>query len=110
MLAAHGGELDATRHRVAEIIGNGWQDSVRWQCSPRATVVRRLAEVEAERLEELPSNDAHLVLAMITEGGGVPKGLFAELGVDVGQLRDDLLAALDVREDLRGLYVRQRQA
>lgn len=110
VLAAHGVELDATRRRVAEIIGNGWQDSVRWQYSPRATIVRRLAEVEAERLEQLPPNDVHLVLAMITEGGGVPNNLFAELGVDVGQLRDDLLAALDVREGLRGLYVRQRRA
>ncbi|MDP8908230.1 MAG: hypothetical protein M3N47_03765 [Chloroflexota bacterium] len=110
VLAAHGVELDAMRHRVAEKIGNGWQDSVRWRYSPRATVVRRLAEVEAERLEQLPSNDAHLLLAMITEGGGVPNVLFAELGVDVGQVRDDLLTALDVPQDLRGLYVRQRQA
>ncbi len=64
---------------ASQKIGNGWQDSVRWRYSPRATVVCRLAEVEAERLEQLPSNDAHLLLAMITEGGGVPNVLFAEL-------------------------------
>ena len=110
VLLAHGVELDATRHRVAEIIGNGWQDSVRWRSSPRAIVVCRLAEVEAERLEQLPSNDGHLLLAMITEGGGLPNRLFTEIGVDVGQLRDDLLTALDVPEDLRALYLRQRKA
>ncbi|HEV2058531.1 MAG TPA: Clp protease N-terminal domain-containing protein [Solirubrobacteraceae bacterium] len=108
VLAAHGVELDATRRRVAEMIGDGWQDSVRWSSSPRATIVRRLAEVEAERLEQLPSNDAHLLLAMITEGGGVPMHVLAELNVDVGQLREDLLTALNVHEDLRGLYLRQR--
>ena len=101
---------DLARRRVAEMIGDGWQDSVRWSSSPRATVVRRLAEVEAERLEQLPSNDAHLLLAMITEGGGVPMHVLAELNVDAGQLREDLLTALNVPEDLRGLYLRQRQA
>jgi len=41
------------------MIGDGWQESVRWSYSPRATVVRRLAEVEAERLGELEPSDAH---------------------------------------------------
>lgn len=64
---------------------------MRWSYSSRATVVRRLAELEAERLEQLPSNDAHLLLAMITEGDGIPMHVFAELEVDVAKLRNDLL-------------------
>ncbi len=73
-------------------------------------MVCRLAEVEAERLEQLPADDAHLLLAMITEGGGLPMHLLAELDVDVGQLREDLLTALDVPDDVRGTHLRQRQA
>lgn len=109
VLAAHGVALDVTRRRIAEMTGEGWRDSVRWCHSPRATVVRRLAELEAERLEQPPSS-AHLLLAMLTEGRGLPMRVLAELDVDVGQLRDDLLTALDVREDLRSLYLRQRHA
>jgi ATP-dependent Clp protease ATP-binding subunit ClpC len=110
VLAAHGVELDVARLRVAEIIGNGWEDSVQWRASPRAGLVLRLAEIEAERLEQLPSNDVHLLLAIITEGGGVPTRLFNELKVDVARLRDDLLTALDVPGELRDAYLRQRQS
>ncbi|MDQ3768313.1 MAG: hypothetical protein M3370_02380 [Actinomycetota bacterium] len=70
VLAAHGVALEPVRLRVDQIVGDGWQNSRRWTSSPRANVVSRLAEVEAERLEQLPANDAHLLLAMITEGGG----------------------------------------
>jgi len=50
VLARHGVTLERARRRTGEMIGDGWQESVRWSYSPRATVVRRLAEVEAERL------------------------------------------------------------
>ena len=76
VLEAHGVTLDAARPRVAEICGDGWHDAVRWTHSPRATVVRTLAQVEAKRLDHEQPTDVHLVLAMITEGAGVPNSLF----------------------------------
>lgn len=82
VLTAHRVALDAARRRTAEICGDGRQNVARWTHSPRATVVHRLAEVEAERLDQLRPEDAHLLLAMITEGGGIPNKLFAEFGVD----------------------------
>lgn len=110
VLAAHGVALDAMRHRVAEIIGDGWQESLPWSYSPRANLVCALAELEAERLEQIPANDAHLLLALITEGNSVPMSLFDEFGVDVARLREDLLTALGVPADVRTMYLRQRQA
>jgi ATP-dependent Clp protease ATP-binding subunit ClpC len=110
VLAAHGLTLDAARRRVAEKVGDGWRDSVRWSHSPRATVVLKLAEVEAERLGQLQARPGHLLLAMITEGAGIPMALFDEFGVDVGSVREDLLDALEVPGDLRELYLRQRTA
>ena len=92
------------------MVGDGWKDSVRWSHSTRATVVSRLAEVEAERLGQLQARPAHILLAMITEGGGIPMSLFKELGVDVRKMREDLLVALDVPDDLRETYLRQRIA
>jgi hypothetical protein len=110
VLTAHGVALDAARRRTAEICGDGRQNVARWTHSPRATVVHRLAEVEAERLDQLPPEDAHLLLAMITEGGGIPNKLFAEFGVDVARMREDLLDALEVSDDARRAYLRQRRA
>ena len=115
LLTSHGLTLEAARRRTAELTGHGWRDSIRWTHSPRATVVGKLAEIEAERLgdvgvlNKLPSN-AHMLLAMITEGAGVPNALFREFGVDVDKLRVDLLEALDVPRDLREAYLRQRTA
>lgn len=110
VLAAHGVSLDAARRRTDQIIGDGWQDSVRWSYSPRATVVRKIAELEAERLGQVHPNHLHLLLALITEGKGVPMRLFVEFGVDVLKLREDLLDALDVSDDVRETYLRQRTA
>lgn len=110
LLAAHGLTLDLARRRIDEIVGDGWQDSVRWSYSPRATVVCRLAELEAERLGATRPSDSHLLLAMLTEGAGIPNGLFHELGIDLDALRTDLLDTLDTTRELRELYVRQRKA
>lgn len=119
LLTSHGLTLEAARRRTAALTGHGWRDSIRWTHSPRATVVGKLAEIEAERLgdvgvrvgvlDKLPNN-AHMLLAMITEGAGVPNALFREFGVDVDKLRVDLLEALDVPRDLREAYLRQRTA
>lgn len=110
VLAAHGIALEIARRRTAEIVGDGGRDSVRWSYSPRATVVRKLAEVEAERLGEVSAGPAHVLLAMLTEGEGVPNALFRELGVNVAKLRGDLLDALDVPSDTRKTYLDQRTA
>ena len=94
VLQSHGVTLDIARRRTAEIIGDGWRDSSRWTLSPRATLIRKLAEIEAERLDQSHASDAHVLLAMITEGRGVPMHLFAELRVDVELMRAELLDAL----------------
>lgn len=78
--------------------------------SRRATVVVHLADIEAERLEHGDPTDAHLILAMLTEGEGFPNGLFTKCGVDIARLREDLLDALGVTGETRAAYLRQRQA
>jgi hypothetical protein len=90
------------------IVGDGWQDSVRWSHSPRATVVHKLAEIEAERLGQVHPSQAHILLALITEGHGIPMHLFIELGVDVTKVREDLINELDVPDEMRETYLRQR--
>lgn len=48
------------------------------------------------------------MLALITEGQGVPAAVFNELRVDIPKLREDLLKALGVAPELREIYLRQR--
>ncbi len=110
VLARHGVTLDIVRAKTEEIVGDGWQDSVRWSFSPRATVVCRLAEIEGERLGQLETSDAHTLLALITEGCGVPINILLGLGVEVSELREDLINSLQVPDTERELYLRQRKA
>ncbi len=112
VLVAHGVTLALARRRTAEIVGGESRGSKHgvYRISPRANVVRKLAEVEAERLGQLGPRHGHTLLAMITEGGGVPMALFDEFEVDVGALREDLLNALDAPDELRQIYLGQRIA
>ena len=111
VLTAHGVTLQVARRRITEIVGEAGRDSQAFNYTPRATVVCKLAEIEAERLDgELPPSNAHLLLAMLTEGEGVPNHLFGELGLDVRKLRMDLLEALHVPAGVREVYLRQRTA
>lgn len=110
VLAGHGITLESARRRTAELCGAGDPDAVGHRCSPRATVVMTLADIEAERLDHGDPTGAHLILAMLTDGEGVPNHLLAECGVDTARLREDLLDALDVAGETRATYLRQRQA
>lgn len=110
VLATHGVTLEFARRRIAETCGPGDPHAVGHKSSPRATVVVHLADIEAERLDHDDPTSAHVILAILTEGGGVPKGLFAECGVDTARLREDLLDALGVVGQTRATYLRQRQA
>lgn len=110
VLARHGVTLEFARRRTAELCGAGDPKVVGYSLSPRANVVVHLADIEAERLDHGEPTDAHLILAMLTEGAGVPNGLFRECAVDADRLREDLLDALDVTGDTRAAYLRQRRA
>ena len=110
VLARHGVTLEFARRRTAELCGAADPNVVGHSPSPRATVVVHLADIEAERLDHDEPTAAHLILAMLTEGEGVPNALFRECRVDTARLREDLLDALGVAGETRAAYLRQRRA
>ena len=110
VLARHGVTLEVARRRIAELCGAGDPQVVGHSLSPRANVVVHLADIEAERLDHDEPTGAHVILTMLTEGHGVPNGLFRECGVDTDRLREQLLDALAVTGETRATYLRQRQA
>ena len=110
VLARNGVTLEFARRRIAEMCGAGDPHAVGYRHSPRSIVVVQLADIEAERLDHGDPTGVHVILAMLTEGEGVPNHLFAECGVDTARLREELLDALDVAGETRATYLRQRQA
>ena len=112
VLAQHGVNLGLARHRVDDILGedSAWAESQRWTFSPRATLVMRLADVEAERLGHVLPTDVHMMLALLTEGRGTPITILIECGVSLDALREHLVDALEVSGEDRTTYLRQRAA
>ncbi len=76
----------------------------------RATVVCRVAEIEAERLGAGAPGTGHYLLALLTEGQSVAVRALVELRVDLEKLRGEVLGALGVAPDTRDRYVSERQA
>jgi hypothetical protein len=50
------------------------------------------------------------MLALITEGGGMPLRILSEVGVNISELREELVNSLDVPDAEREMYLRQRNA
>jgi len=106
VLAQHGVTLEFARRRIAELCGGaGDPDTGGHTSSPRATVVTRLAEIEAERLDQGDPTGEHVILVMLTEGAGVPNGLFAECGVDRAVLRAEGIERIARRMESHGQSV-----
>jgi ATP-dependent Clp protease ATP-binding subunit ClpC len=112
VLSGHGVTLEAARQETVRIVGPPGEPDpdAGLTFTPRATVVSRLAEVEAERLGELEPRPAHILLALMTEGGSVALHVLSRLGVDLVQLRAELLDALQVPKERCERYIREREA
>lgn len=112
VLSGHGVTLEAARQETVGIVGSPGEPGPEagLKFTPRATVVSRLAEVEAERLGEPEPGPAHILLALMTEGESVALRVLRRLGVDLVQLRAELLDALQVPEEMRERYIREREA
>jgi ATP-dependent Clp protease ATP-binding subunit ClpA len=104
-LTALGIDLDAVRSTVEASFGSGALDvdGPRRRGSgpgghipfgPRAKKVLELSLREAIALKQKSISDAHIALGLIREAEGLAMKVLADLGVDAGELRRDLRAAL----------------
>jgi ATP-dependent Clp protease ATP-binding subunit ClpC len=103
-LESLGISLEAGRHQVEEILGQGQQaPSGHIPFTPRAKKVLELSLREAHHLGLDYADSEHLLLALIREGEGVALQALVALGVDLEQLRGR------VRELLAGQPAWQRE-
>ena len=88
--------LEATRGRVEEIVGRGSSSpSGHIPFTPRAKKALEHALREALQLGDHFIGSEHLLLGLLREGRGVAIRILEQLGVDLGQVRDQVIELAD---------------
>jgi ATP-dependent Clp protease ATP-binding subunit ClpA len=102
-LSTLGIDLDAVRESVEATFGPGALAGGRRSAggsrahipfSPRAKKVLELALREAIALKQKSISDPHIALGLLREGQGLAMKVLHDRGIDVGAVREDLVAAL----------------
>jgi ATP-dependent Clp protease ATP-binding subunit ClpA len=94
-LESLGISLDAVRHQVSEIIGQGKQaPSGHVPFTPRAKKVLELSLREAQQLGHHYIATEHILLGLIREGDGVAAQVLVKLGADLNEVRQRVIKLL----------------
>ena len=94
-LHSMGISLEAVRHQVKEIIGQGQQaPGPHIPFTPRAKKVLELSSREAKRLGHEHIGTGHLLLGLIREREGVAAQALIQLGVDLPTVRQQVIQQL----------------
>jgi len=93
-----GVELEKVRAAVEHIIGTG-DHPVTGEVglTPRAKKVIELAVDEARRMQHHYLGTEHLLLGLIREGDGIAAGILTNMGLKLGQVREETVAILQTR-------------
>ena len=87
--------LEAVRHQVEEIIGQGQQaPSGHIPFTPRAKKVMELSLREAQQLGHNCIGTEHILLGLIREGRGVAAQVLVKLGADLNRVRQQVIQLL----------------
>jgi ATP-dependent Clp protease ATP-binding subunit ClpA len=98
-LESLGISLEAVRHQVEEIIGQGQgaqQGHIPF--TPRAKKVLELSRREAQQLGHNYIGTEHLLLGLIREGEGVAAQVLAKLGADLDRVRQQVIQLLHAHQ------------
>jgi Clp amino terminal domain, pathogenicity island component len=97
-LRSMGVSLDAARHEVEEIIGQGQRAPTgHIPFTPRAKKVLELSLREALQLGHNYIGTEHILLGLLREGGGVAVQVLIKRGVDLSEVRRQVVALLERR-------------
>ncbi len=94
-LESLGISLDSVRQQVEETVGRGQQAPTgHIPFTPQAKNVLRLALSESMALEHHYVGTEHILLGLMREGDGVAAQVLAQLGADLGLVRQQVLELL----------------
>ncbi len=100
--------LGAARLRIEEIIGQGQQPpSGHIPFTPRAKKVLQLARREALAMGHSYTGTEHILLGLVREGRGVAAQVLADLGLDLNQVRHQVIRLLADRQGEDGRAARR---
>jgi ATP-dependent Clp protease ATP-binding subunit ClpC len=86
----------AVRSRVLELVGRGEHPpSGKIPFTPRSKLVLELSLAEATRLGSRNITSTHLLLGLIAEGGGLATQVMTDLGADLEEVRERIVAELN---------------
>ena len=95
--------LDAARHQVEEIIGQGQQaPSGHIPFTPRAKKVLDLSRRESEQLGHTYIGTEHILLGLIREGDGVAAQVLVMLGADLNRVRQQVIQLISGQQPQPG--------
>jgi len=107
-LASLGVQATEVRDAIARIVGPGAEPVPgRLALTPRAKKVLALAAGEARRLGHAYIGTEHLLLGLLSEGGGIGAQVLLDLGLSLDQIRGEVLRLLaaaspDAKSGLKG--------
>jgi ATP-dependent Clp protease ATP-binding subunit ClpC len=108
-LHSMGISLEAVRHQVEEIIGQGQQaPGPHIPFTPRAKKVLELSSREAKKLGHKHIGTGHLLLGLIREGKGVAAQALVQLGTDMPTVRQQVIHQLSTYGDQEGTSAAER--
>jgi ATP-dependent Clp protease ATP-binding subunit ClpC len=95
-------DLKSVRTTVEFIVGRGATTRASATgLTPRAKRVIELAVDEARRMNHDAIGTSHLLLGIVREGEGIAAGALESLGVNLEQLRERVIGALDLAAEQR---------
>ena len=101
LLSKHGIVPLEVRTQVArQGVGSDGSENSSQPLTARAKQVLALASREAEDLDDAEVGPEHLLLGIIRQASGVAALVLRDMGVDLGELRDEVLEAREVHEQL----------
>ncbi len=96
ILIEFGVNYGKVRNEIISIVGMGSQDRISRspQMTPRARKIIELAYEEAKVLGQNYISTEHILMGIIREGEGIAAHVLRRLGVDLGELRRELMDAI----------------
>jgi ATP-dependent Clp protease ATP-binding subunit ClpA len=109
-LESLGISLEAVRHQVEEIIGQGQQaPNGHIPFTPRAKKVLELSSREAKKLGHKHIGTGHLLLGLIRERKGVAAQTLVQLGADLPTVRQQVIHQLSTHGDHEGTSAAEQE-
>lgn len=102
ILAEKGVTADAVKQHIKQLVGEGtFNEGNTFAMTPRTKNVIELSMHEAKNLKQSYVGTEHILLALSREQSSIAARVLMDLGVDLSELKDQLLSLLESQETVK---------